>query len=307
MMEILHADEGASYTGGKTVVALGNFDGLHMAHMKIIRDAIAKADEGGYKCGVVLFEEHTSTVLPDRKRVPLITPNEAKIELLQREKLDFVYIRKFTPEFMKNSPEEFVRLLCGNLNIAAVCVGYDYRFGYKAAGDVHTLKALGEKYGFAVHITPAVMIDGEIVSSTAIRRMIAEGDMQKAEVFLTRRFCIEGIVERGLQNGTKMGFPTANIAYSPDMAIPPDGVYAGVAYVHGRRLKSVINVGANPTFAAKRTTVEAHILGFSEDIYGEYIRVSFARRMRGEIKFESVEELKAQIAADAETVAGMTL
>ncbi len=306
-MEILKAEEENRITDAKTVVALGNFDGLHLAHMKVIRRAKAIAEESGILCGVLLFEEHTDSIIPGKHSVPLITPNEAKLELLGREDLDFVYIRRFTPEFMRKSPDEFVRLLLDNLNIAAVCVGYDYRFGHKASGSVETLKDLGKKYGFEVDVTGAVKLDGEIVSSTAIRAMIADGDMEKAERFLNRRFCVQGPVEHGMENGKKMGIPTANVAYSERMAIPAPGVYAGITYTGGKRLKCVINVGNNPTFGAKRITIESHILDFDGDIYGQNIRVSFAKRLRGEIKFASADELRERIRMDIETVRGMEL
>lgn len=303
-MKIYHAETAVDYDG--TVVALGNFDGLHVAHMDIIRNGIRYARERGLKSGVLLFEENSKNIT-GAKKIELITPNEAKLELLEREKPDFVYLRKFTREFMQKSPEEFVRLLVKNLKVKAVCVGYDYRFGYMAEGDVKKLCELGKKYGFEVFVTDVIKIDGEIVSSTAIREMIKSGDVEKAERFLGRRFCVEGEVIEGLQNGTKMGIPTANVAYDENMALPKAGVYAGITYVDGRRLKSVINVGKNPTFNADKLTVESHILGFDEDIYGKYIRVSFAKRMRDDMKFDGVESLIKQIKSDIEKVKEMSL
>lgn len=303
-MEIFHAETVLDYGG--TVVALGNFDGLHVAHTAIIRNGIRYARENGLKSGVLLFEENSKN-LTGGKRIELITPNEAKLELLEREKPDFVYLRKFTREFMQKSPEEFVRLLVKNLKVRAVCVGYDYSFGYKAQGNVESLKEFGREYGFEVFVTDVIKIDGEIVSSTAIREMIKNGDMKKAERFLGRRFCVEGKVAGGLQNGTKMGIPTANVDYDVNMALPKAGVYAGITYVDGRRLKCVINVGNNPTFNAKTLTIESHILDFNEDIYGKYIRVSFAERIRDDMKFDSVNALIGQINSDIEKVRKMTL
>ena len=163
------------------------------------------------------------------------------MELLEREKPDFVYMEKFDKEFMKKTPEEFVQYLVENLHIKAVCVGYDYSFGYKAQGDVKLLKWFGEKYGF----TDVIKLDGKIVSSTYIRSIIKAGDMEKAERFLGRRYCIEGNVVKGLQNGRKMGIPTANVDYDVNMALPEEGVYAGITYVRGKRLKCVVNVGKN--------------------------------------------------------------
>lgn len=288
-----------------TVVALGNFDGLHVAHMTIIRNGIQYAKEHGLKSGVLLFDENTKGVT--QGKIELITPNEAKLELLEREKADFVFMEKFDKEFMKKTPEEFVLYLVNNLHVKAVCVGYDYSFGFKAQGDVEMLKKFGEKYGFKVFVTDVIKIDGRVVASTYIRQVIKSGEMEEAERFLGRRYCIEGNVVKGLQNGRKMGIPTANVDYDINMALPKAGVYAGITYVSGKRLKSVINVGKNPTFEAEKLTVESHILDFDEDIYGEYIRVSFAKRLRGDIKFNSMEELKNQIQNDIEVTSKMDL
>ena len=300
-MEILR--DTVPYEG--TVAALGNFDGLHVAHMTIIRSGIKYAEEHGLKSGVLLFDVNTKDLT--QGGVELITPIEAKIELLGRERPDFVFMRRFDWEFMQLSPDEFARYLVDTLHVKAVCCGYDYSFGYKASGDAELLRRLGEKYGFEVLVTDVIKLDGTVVSSTYIRSLIRGGDMERAEMFLGRRFCVEGIVVKGLQNGTKMGFPTANVAYDKHMALPKEGVYAGITYVHGKRLKCVINVGKNPTFGARNVTIESHILDFDENIYGEYIRVSFAKRLRGDIKFAGADELVKQIQKDTETVRNMVL
>jgi len=273
--------------------------------ISLIRNGIKYAKENGLKSGVLLFEENTNDVVGHK--IELITPNEAKLELLEREKPDFVYMEKFDKEFMKKTPEEFVQYLVENLHIKAVCVGYDYSFGYKAQGDVKLLKWFGEKYGFKVFVTDVIKLDGKIVSSTYIRSIIKAGDMEKAERFLGRRYCIEGNVVKGLQNGRKMGIPTANVDYDVNMALPEEGVYAGITYVRGKRLKCVVNVGKNLTFGAKKLTVESHILDFDEDIYGEYIRVSFAKKLRGVIKFDGVDKLIEQIHHDMEVTSKMDL
>ena len=300
-MEVIR--DKVNYNG--TVVALGNFDGLHVAHMTIIRNGIRFAKENGLKSGVLLFDENTRGVTEGG--IELITPNEAKLELLERENTDFVFMRSFDKEFMQKTPEEFALYLVETLRVKAVCVGYDYSFGHKAAGNVETLKILGEKYGFQVLVTDAIKIDGRIVASTYIRQVIKAGDMEEAERFLGRRYCIEGVVVKGFGNGRKMGIPTANVNYDVNMALPEEGVYAGITYVDGKRLKSVINVGKNLTFDAKKLTVETHILDFEEDIYDKDIRVSFAKKLRGVIKFNSVEELIAQIHSDMETASKMDL
>lgn len=303
-MEIFKENLPLPYEG--TVVALGNFDGLHIAHMQIIRNGIQYAKEHGLKAGVLLFEQNTKN-FTERKRVELITPNGAKLELLERENVDFVVMRRFTKEVMSKSPEAFVEFLVDKLNVKAVCCGYNYSFGYMAAGRVDTLRFLCQRYGVEVLVTDQVCIDETVVSSTQIRKCIIDGDMEMTEEMLGRRFCVEGPVVKGFQNGRKLGFPTANVCYDEAMAIPKEGVYAGITYVNGKRLKSVINVGNNPTFGADKVTIESHILDYNENLYGEYIRVSFAKRLRGEIKFDSLAELKQQINEDAQLVRVMDL
>ncbi len=303
-MQIFKENIPLPYEG--TVVALGNFDGLHIAHMQIIRNGIRYAREHGYKAGVLLFEQNTKN-FTEKKRVELITPNSAKLELLDRENIDFVVMRRFTKEVMSKSPEEFFEFLVDKLHVKAVCCGYDYSFGYMAAGRVDTLRRLGEQSGVDVLVTDRVCIDDNVVSSTAIRECILSGDMERSERMLGRRFCVEGPVVRGYRNGHKLGFPTANVCYDEAMVLPGEGVYAGITYVRGRRLKSVINVGKNPTFGENALTVESHIIDYDENIYGEYIRVSFAKRLRGDIRFESLQELKEQINTDVQRVRLMEL
>lgn len=291
----------ADYDG--TVVALGNFDGLHVAHMTIIQSGIRYAKEHKLKSGILLFDENTKELT--QGGIDLITPNRLKLELLEKEKLDFVYMERFDKEFMQKSPEEFIEYLVNKLHIKAVCVGYDYSFGYKAQGDVDMLKRFGERYGFSVLVTDAVKIDGEIVASTYIRQLVKNGDMAAAQRFLGREYCIEGKVEAGKQNGRKMGVRTANIEYDDNMALPCDGVYAGITYVGDSGYRSVINIGKNPTFNAAERTVESHILDFSGDIYNEIVRVCFLKRLRDTVKFDSVEKLAEQINRDIEIVKNM--
>lgn len=303
-MDVIYAEKIVDCDG--SCVALGNFDGLHIAHIKVIGNAISEAKKRNLKSGVLLFEENTKN-LTRGKRIELITPNEAKLELLEREKPDFVYIRKFTAEFMRLTPEEFIKLLVKNVKPKVISVGYDYRFGHKAAGDVQTLREFGKKYGFDVIVTDRITVDKKTVSSTYIRALIKSGDMEETERFLGRRYCVEGIVVHGKENGREMGLPTANVDYDKNMALPKEGVYAGITYVDGRRLKCVINVGKNLTFDANDLTIESHILDFNEDIYDKYIRVSFAKRLRGVIKFNNMDELKEQINSDIEKTRKMTL
>lgn len=283
----------------RTVVALGNFDGLHIAHMTIIRKCHDYARENGLKCGILLFNEHTKRTISNRN-VPVITQENQKLDLLEKSDVDFVYLRDFDKEFMSLTPEAFIKMLVRILHVEAVCVGYDYRFGHKAVGDTAMLEELAKKYGFKAIIIDEIDHNGVAIKSTAIRHYIEDGSVQHAAAMLGRPFTIEGRVVKGLQNGRKIGFPTANIEYSKNMLIPQSGVYMGYTVIDGERYKSVINVGNNPTLNGKKTTIESHIMNFDMDIYNKVIRVEFVKRLRGEKKFGSLEELKKQIASDAE-------
>ena len=283
----------------KTVVALGNFDGLHTAHMTIMHSCLGYARSHGLAAGVLLFSEHTLKVIANAE-VKILTPELQKLKILEDCGMDFVYIRDFDKDFMLLEPEEFAKKLVSVLNVSAVCVGYDYRFGHKAKGDTALLKQLGKKYGFEVIVISEIDFDGKAVKSTFIRQLIRDGNVEHAAVLLGRPFMLEGRVAKGFRNGTKMGIPTANLDYDSNMILPLNGVYAGYTYVKGIKYKSVINVGNNPTFNAEKITVESHILNFNGDIYGNTIKVEFVKRLRGDIKFDGVEALVKQIRADIE-------
>lgn len=287
-------------SNNKKVVALGNFDGLHRAHTAIIKNCCRYARENGIESCVLLFSDHTLNVITKQK-IKLLTNEKEKLEILDELGVDSVYIRDFDSEFMHLSPVEFIEMLIEKLNPRAVCVGYDYRFGYKASGDVTALKEFGEKYGFDVIVTDEMKTSGVTIKSTKIRELVAEGDIEQAELFLGRPFSLTGVVVSGLQNGHKLGTPTANVQYSDNKILPKGGVYMGYTTVDGVSYDSVINVGNNPTFEAKKITVESHILNFDDDIYGKTVKVDFVKRIRGDKKFNSIDELKEQIKNDIQT------
>lgn len=303
-MSIYNAQTGIDFDG--CVIALGNFDGVHTAHEKILANCVGYAREHNIKCGVLLFDRHSAKTTHSRE-ISLITTQNQKLGLIEAAGIDFVYMRPFDDEFMKKSPEEFVQMLIKNLRVRAVCVGYDYRFGYRATGDTTLLIELGKKYGIDVVVAPPVKIDGEIVSSTLIRDFVKNGETEKAKKFLSRPFFVEGEVVKGKQNGRKIGFPTANVAYDNDMLLPKAGVYAGITTVGEKRYKCVINVGNNPTFNADKVTIESHIFDFDADIYGDYIKVEFIKYLRSDVKFGTIEQLKAQIEKDVENAKNMCM
>ena len=288
-MDIIYATADKVYNN--TLIMLGNFDGIHLAHMSVINRGIQYAKENSLKSTLFMFENHT-------RNEKLITPNKIKLKILSDIAPDFLYIEKFDDNIMKKSPEEFIQMLIKKLGMRAVCIGYDYRFGHKAQGDVKTMYSLGKKYGFDVLVTEKVSIDNITVSSSHIRTLIENGDIKKASEFIGRPFTMCGVVVSGKQLGRTIGFPTANISVDKDSILPKCGVYAGFSEVNGKKYKSVINVGNNPTFNAKNITVESHIIDFCGDIYNENVTVSFLEYIRGDIKFNGLEELKNQILKD---------
>ncbi len=286
---------------GECAVCLGNFDGLHKAHIKIIDDCIEYARANGIFGGVLLFKNHTSTVCRGES-CKLITTLEEKIEILEKTQIDFVFLIDFNEKFMKYTPDEFFNFLTDKIKATALFAGYDYRFGYKAQGDIKKLLELGKQNGVYVKVCDEISEDNEAVSSTRIRRLILDGDIKKANTLLNRPYSVLGRVEHGKKNGRKMGLPTANISYCSDKLLPPDGVYFGFTEIEERSYKSVINIGKNPTFNAKMRTIESHILGYDKEIYKMSVKVGFLEKIRDEIRFSSVDELTEQIKKDIEIV-----
>ncbi len=288
-------------TAQKTVVALGNFDGLHKAHMLVLGNCINEAQKRGVKSAVLLFFEHPQNII-NKRSVSLITDSESKMTLLENAGMDIAFLKHFDEGFMGLSPEEFVGFLVRELNPVALCVGYDYRFGHKAQGNIDSLRELCSLHGIDVIVTDEVKEGDVPVKSTAIRQYIMSGEIEKANAMLGRSFTLRGEVKKGFQNGRKIGFPTANVGVSENIVLPLDGVYMGYTTVEGKKYKSLINVGMNPTVGGKEITVESHILDFNGDIYGKVIEVEFCKRLRGEIKFAGLEDLKKQIQMDLERV-----
>lgn len=280
----------------ETVVALGTFDGLHRAHMKIIKAAAEYAAEAGIKWGVMLFDIIPANAVGTGKAGMLMTNDEKKDILTEA---DFFYTERFDSGFYEKSPEEFIEYLKRTLHAAAVSVGYNYRFGKNAAGDVRLLEELCRDAGIKVFVTGKTELGGHVVSSTVIRELVTEGRVDEAAEFLGRNFFITGNVESGLQNGRKMGIPTANI-HADGRLLPKSGVYSGYCTFDEIRHKAIINVGNNPTFGGNRVTIEGHILDFDGDIYGRVIKTEFVRRLRGEQKFASSGELAERIKKDIE-------
>ncbi len=301
MRIIRHLDEGCRVE--KPVVALGNFDGIHVGHQKLIETTVKISRSIGGTPVLFTFYPHPLKVINSRAEPFIIQTFREKARIARSFGIEVIVCVRFTKEFAQMTPEEFVKgVLVDRLGVECVCVGHDYTFGKNASGSVKTLREYGLKYGFRVVVIPPVKIDGIVVSSTKIREFLANGDIENANRFLGRPYRISGVVKMGAGRGRRLGFPTANI-YPKCELILKSGVYAGYGYVEGKKYKAAINVGSNPTFRDVGKHVEVHLIGFGgDDLYKRRIEVEFIRFIRDEKRFKRVEDLVNQIKRDVEQV-----
>ena len=282
----------------KRTVVMGNFDGLHKGHRKLIRLGRIIADKNGEELAVFTFYPQIRELTTPGFRY-LLT-DEQKHEGLRRLDVDVVESVPFCEEIASLPPETFVKdILKGRLNANHVVVGFNNSFGYKGKGTPDLLEELGEKYGFKVTVMEPCLRDTTVISSTAIRKYLCEGDVEKAHEFLGYPYGIEGKVQYGNQIGRTIGFPTANIELNPKILLPKNGVYAVKTYVDGKEYIGILNIGRRPTVKkGTALTAEVNIFDFDQDIYGKEIRSEFYYFLRDEVKFDSLEELKAQLEYD---------
>jgi riboflavin kinase/FMN adenylyltransferase len=281
-----------------TAVALGTFDGVHIGHQHIIRQAAARARNAGGKSVVFTFANHPLSVIAPDRCPPLLVMPAHKAELIAALGSDVLLSVTFDRAFLELSPETFITMMVDNLRPAFIVVGPNYSFGHRGAGKPDMLAAAGRRFGFEVIVPPAVEVDGVAVSSTLIRQMVLAGDVAGSVPLLGRPFRIEGVVAAGEGRGRALGFPTANITAAEGQIVPADGVYAALVYVDGDRYRGVVNIGNNPTFRAQARSIEVHLRAFSGDLYGRQIVVDFLARLREERAFAGVADLRDQIARD---------
>lgn len=286
-------------------VTIGVYDGVHLGHQAVIRATQAEAERLGVATAVVTFDQHPATLLRPESAPPLLTSLEQKLELLESVGVDCTFVVHFDEARAKEDAEDFVaEVLVERLGAKSVVVGEDFHFGHQRRGNVTLLRELGRELGFEVNGLALLQRGGDVsepVSSTAIRRVLAGGDVASAATMLGRRYELRGTVVQGDQRGRLLGFPTANIPVSTAMAIPADAVYAGW-YIRpdGSRHPAAVNLGRRPTFYehADTSLLEAHLLDFSDNLYDEVARVEFVDLLRSEMRFESVEALVAQLNID---------
>jgi riboflavin kinase / FMN adenylyltransferase len=282
-------------------IALGVFDGVHLAHRAILASGVARARASGLLALACTFDPHPAQVLhPESAPVPISTPRE-RLELIAQTGVDATVVLAFTSELAAVEAEAFVKdVLVERLRARDVVVGYNHRFGRGARGDARLLQALAERLGFRAHVVPPLMVDGVPVSSTEIRAALRAGDLERATRYLGRLYTIIGEVIRGAGRGRALGFPTANLQPDRELLVPP-GVYAGRVEVKGHSHRAVVNIGVRPTFGESTLVVEAHLLEFSGSLHGQLVRLGFVSRLREERKFSGLEALRAQIGLDIAT------
>ncbi|MBU5488688.1 bifunctional riboflavin kinase/FAD synthetase [Clostridium sp. MSJ-8] len=279
-------------------VALGSFDGIHMGHMSLINKTVELARNNNAKSVVYTFKNHPREVINKDASIELLMDNEEKYNVLKENNIDIIKFQEFDMDFMQKSSEEFVRDLVEEFNVKGIVVGFNYRFGYKNSGDVKLLEALSKKYNYTLYVMPAFTYNNLVVSSTEIRNVIKEGNIEKANIMLGRAYMLHGIVERGKQIGRTIGFPTANLKYNNKKILPKEGVYYTEVKVNNNLYKAITNIGNNPTVNGSKLTVESYLLDFDEDIYDKEIQVYFLKYIRGVHKFNSLDELKNQLEKD---------
>lgn len=290
-----------------TLLTLGVFDGVHLGHQSLIHTLKERAQERGLRPGVVTFDPHPLEVLRPDMRLPLLMTVDERVRFIADSGVPLVVPLTFTREVSELAPQGFVQRLMASLNMSGLVLGPDSGLGRNRTGTIQTLAALGTQLGFSVESVPPFMIDNQVVSSTAIRGALGQGDVSAVARMLGRRYTLSGTVGTTSRRGASLGFPTANLATCPKRALPRDGVYATIAHVLGGRFASVTNIGCRPTFGHSERVVETHILDFDRQLYGALLTIEFVASIREETAFRNQKELVSQIQQDvasARTILG---
>ena len=299
-MDVIHYPDDPRPTHWlKPVLALGNFDGLHRGHMSILEQVVRTAGERSASPLLLTFDPHPTRIVRPDKAPPLLMTLGQKLEVIEGTGIEGVAVVRFTREVAGWDPETFVRLVLVDwLRVAEVWVGANFLFGHDRSGDFSKLRQLGARHGFRAEKIDPVRYKEFVVSSSRVRNLILEGRVDEAAALLGRHYFMDGIVVHGLQRGRALGFPTANLDPQNELT-PPNGVYATLSTIDDVVYPSVTNIGVRPTFhQPSATVIETHLLDVDRDLYGARLRVSFIERLRDERTFNSVDELKAHIAAD---------
>lgn len=299
MTQVLRFPQAAPIRTGGSVITIGNFDGLHLGHQKILDRTREIAGSRSLACVALSFEPHPAKVLKKGKCAPLIYPYHERVRLLSDMELDYFVIQEFTAELSRQTAEDWAtEVLAKGLDARHIVVGYDFHFGYQAQGDAELLARIGSSRDFSVEEVPAFFSHGRPVSSSRIRRLVLAGEISMAKDIMGYCFHLRGVAEEGQGRGASLGFPTANLKTDWEL-IPLEGVYACLALSGGQRYLAGVNIGRRPTFGGGKTVIEVHLLDAEDvDRYGEEITIFFVRRLRDEIRFAEADHLKAQLEKD---------
>jgi riboflavin kinase/FMN adenylyltransferase len=282
------------------VATIGAFDGVHLGHRWLLEQVVDRAHHLGVRSAAITFDPHPDLVLWPERHLTYLCDRDEKESLIRSIGLDDVTVFEFTREFSMLLPEEFIDMVEAKHPLRELWIGPDFAMGRGRSGTVAALAELGRQKGFAVHMVPPLRLEGETVSSSSIRSLLAEGNVPHTNQLLGREFSVCGTVVSGHKRGRELGFPTANLSLPSQRALPADGVYVATAEWSGRTARAVVNLGGRPTFDDSSRLLEAHLIDEDVDVYGQWMCVRFLRRLRGILKFGSIEALKLQIAADRE-------
>lgn len=283
-----------------SVLTLGNFDGVHRGHQAILKKVVDRARELNGTSIVFTFEPHPLKVLAPERSPRLLNTFHGKMKLFAEAGIEIVICANFTRTFADQHPEDFARdVLHRQLGVSEVYVGYDYAFGKSREGSIDSLKKMGKRLGYEVGVVDAVLINNVVVSSSAVRDLISNGDIEEAAGLLGRMYSIEGVVVHGSHRGEALGFPTANLKVVNEL-IPAHGVYAVLVQIEDQTIKGVASIGIRPTFDAGPVSIEAYLFDFHEGLYGKEMEVAFVKRLRAEEKFPDADALVRQIRKDVQ-------
>lgn len=290
----------AAWPRGPLHLAIGVFDGVHVGHQALIASIADRARADGGTAVAVTFDPLPIEVLAPGAPPSALSDIDERCALLAKAGAGAVAVLHFTRELATLEPDEFVRRLARAGDVRDVLVGGDFQFGRDRSGDVDALTSLGKVYGFRVDVAPAVTMDGRVVSSTRIRNELLAGDVSEAARLLGRPYGVAGVVEHGDKRGRALGFPTVNLGVAPNRLLPRDGIYALWATVNGERVAAAASLGVRPTFGGGERRLEAYLLDWSGEVYGDRVRAEFVKRLRDELRFETAKELAEQIAKDVD-------